>query len=280
MADQSNVILQIIARLRDELSAPLAKIRKLFVDTAPEVNKLGKESRETGKFLGEALKAATGFAGGFGIVEGISKTREAITDLVRESIELERALGVVEVASDDASVHVDSFRDSVRGLAVEFGKSATSIARSAGVIAEQTSLRTAEQIQKLNELVQEFATLGLGKTPEEAAQRTVNLLKAFQINPADIDRVRAALAGIRQEAREANVPFSTFADSLIAIGPSSLNAKATLEEMEVVIADVSKRGVDAGQATSTLVRFVEQLRDRTSPARAEIEKFTGALDDN
>lgn len=294
MADQSNIILQIIARLRDELSGPLAKVRKEVDATGQalkgqawnrplvDLKKLEQEAAEEAKNLSSSLGSvsssanALALAGGVGIAAGVAVLGTALREAVVESIAFEKALSQISVRSDDASVKVDAFSETVRDLSVSMGKSAIETANAAALIEEQFGENTGEGIARLLKQVGDLSTIGLGSL-NEAVVRAANVTQAFNLRN---EQMFETMARIFVVAREARISFRELSDVVAAVGANSVSTGDSAEELALIIAKLSENGLNARQSAAALNTFLANIADKSGKARKSIEAYTDALEDN
>jgi TP901 family phage tail tape measure protein len=282
MAEQSNIILQIIARLRDEISAPLASIKQAVTGIKPapleDLGKAaegaGRKAREAKSAFDEVVLSAVGFSAGFGTTQVFDKIVDGFVEATKASLEFESALSRIRVVSDDAAVHSEEFGHAIREQSTKYGEGATEIADATALIAQKTGL-AGDGLLKFGETAIQLSHLGLGDL-RTSVSLTADILKAFGI---DNSKAQETMFKVFEAAKLGKVPFQEMASFLAYTGATAKTAGVSLDELAVITGKLTSGGLTPQQTEFGLRGFLTQISNTADPVRQKIERFTGSLDE-
>ena len=217
-----------------------------------------EEVARTARKAGVAMTAM----GGAGMI--------ASKKLTDRAIEVEEAYANVSTMMEEGQRATDVYKESVRELT-------TSIATQGGEIDNinalyqilSASITDAEEATAVLETAMKTATAGVTDT-EVAVDAMTTILNAYNMEASEADRVSDVLFGT---VRRGKVRFEELAQSIGMAVPVASEMGVTIEELNAMIATLTRNGLQAGRASTYLRQTMSQILSPSSAMADAIEEL-------
>ena len=236
------------------------EIDQLFVtlgaNTAPLVAGVGRAQGTLRKFSA-FLKTPIGAMGALGAITAIVGAKATAM-----AAEFDKALREVSTLLPKTVDDMGRLRDAITELSTRVPEPPTQLTKGLYQIVSAGITDTAKAMDVL-EVSSKAATAGLSDTAS-AASAITTVLNAYQLQASEASRVSDVFfATIAQGV----ITFPEIASSIGNVATSAAQAGLTIAEMGAAIATLTKFGIDAQEATSSLNRLIFSLIQNSDEAK-------------
>ncbi|MBK9497764.1 MAG: phage tail tape measure protein, partial [Xanthomonadales bacterium] len=251
-----------IASLYAEIGADTTKLEKGLASTSTSLKGAAKNTDELSGKIG---RFASGF-GQFAATAGVTALGAAFTSSLKAANDFEQAFAKISSLTDTASGDIDGLKKSVLSMARDGSIGANELAKGLYFISS-SGFKGADAMDVLRASAK-AATAGLGET-QTIADAVTSALNAYQLSGKEAARITDLLTFAVKEGKGEPAEFAA---SLGRVLPVAAAAKVGMEDVVSALAIMTRTGLSAEEATTSLRGTIGAL---LAPTKQSSEALMG-----